>query len=91
MFVIQLHIYGLELLLCIMTMNSLVITAAHCLDGQQQSLMRIYTSIQTISFSASMTQLSILNDFVAIAGWGTKISGNASSISDTLLQAVIQI
>jgi hypothetical protein len=53
--------------------------------------MRIYTSIQTISFSASTTQLSILNDSVAIAGWGTTISGNASSISDTLLQAVIQI
>lgn len=37
------------------------------------------------------TQLPILNEFAMIAGWGTTISGDPTSLSDTLLQTRIQI
>ena len=40
---------------------------------------------------SSATQLPILDEFSVIAGWGTTVSGDPSSLSDILLQTVVQI
>lgn len=53
-----------------------------------------YVANQNVSLCclpSGTTQLPILNEFGPVVGWGTTISGVSSSLSDTLLQTVVQI